>query len=148
MEGTRLVPTTNCARVLQYSQTASDNSAAMLSIYQYIDLSSLQKAVRVTTLMKRLRAPEQSDSGASSPAAGPSSGPGSTAAPPAQDPEGVPSVTEASASIQAPDTLGSSAVTPEPSQPSPALPEAGPLARCNGDAPLQTSPPTQEDQNG
>lgn len=35
----------------------------------------IQKAVRVTTMMKRLRAPDQSDSGASSPALGASGGP-------------------------------------------------------------------------
>uniref|UniRef100_A0A8C1GQR3 CaM kinase-like vesicle-associated protein n=1 Tax=Cyprinus carpio TaxID=7962 RepID=A0A8C1GQR3_CYPCA len=48
-----------------------------------------KKAVRVTTMMKRLRAPDQSDSGASSPAMGASGGavtPSSTPVPPAATP--------------------------------------------------------------
>lgn len=97
---------------------------------QYVLSSFMQKAVRVTTLMKRLRAPDQSDSGASSPALGASAG----------------SVTPSSTPVAV-------AATPEP--PSSAIDlqvvRAGEApARCNGEipAPLQPSVETREEQNG
>ncbi|XP_056156659.1 caM kinase-like vesicle-associated protein [Lampris incognitus] len=62
-----------------------------------------KKAVRVTTLMKRLRAPEQSNSGVSSPAAGASAGSATPSSTPADGPESVPAGTEASVSVQVPD---------------------------------------------
>uniref|UniRef100_A0A8C3G099 CaM kinase-like vesicle-associated protein n=1 Tax=Cyclopterus lumpus TaxID=8103 RepID=A0A8C3G099_CYCLU len=118
--------------------------------------SSLQKAVRVTTIMKRLRAPEQSDSKATGPAAG---APADVAAPPAAtDPsapsssaaeaEGAPApapvtelpVTElpaagAETSQPAPQAGAAEAAAPaEPQHPSPAPREAEPTTRCNGEA--------------
>uniref|UniRef100_A0A4W5RCD7 CaM kinase like vesicle associated n=1 Tax=Hucho hucho TaxID=62062 RepID=A0A4W5RCD7_9TELE len=118
-----------------------------------------KKAVRVTTLMKRLRAPEQSDSGASSPVQGATAGPvtpSNTPVPPADGSEGTPASTEASVNLQVPNSQNApSLITPgSPSQlqpsPAPEEPEAEPLERCNRDsaAPLQTPPQTQEDQNG
>lgn len=90
----------------------------------------MQKAVRVTTLMKRLRAPDQSDSGASSPALGASAG----------------SVTPSSTPV-------AMAATPEPPCSTLELQEirAGEApARCNGEipAPMQHSVETREEQNG
>lgn len=101
----------------------------------------LQKAVRVTTIMKRLRAPEQSDSRANSPAAG-------AAAPPsaANDPSHPPSsaalpegATPALAEVpaggeisQAPTEAAASAA--EPQQLSPAAQEVEPATRCNGES--------------
>ena len=71
-------------------------------------LTPLQKAVRVTTLMKRLRAPEQGESGASSPTPGAAAGPltsNSGPAPPTSAPGTASSSTEqASAKEQVPDT--------------------------------------------
>uniref|UniRef100_A0A673YVD3 CaM kinase-like vesicle-associated protein n=1 Tax=Salmo trutta TaxID=8032 RepID=A0A673YVD3_SALTR len=118
-----------------------------------------KKAVRVTTLMKRLRAPEQSDSGASSPVPGATAGPvtpSNTPVPPAEGSEGTPASTEASLTLQVPNSQNAPTIitpgSPSQLQPSPAPeePEAEPLERCNGDsaAPLQTPPQTQEDQNG
>ncbi|XP_076608581.1 caM kinase-like vesicle-associated protein [Chaetodon auriga] len=106
-----------------------------------------KKAVRVTTIMKRLRAPEQSDSKATSPAAG---APADAAAPQAATDPSAPSsaatqeetpaavtglpagaeisqaAPEAGAGVAAPDA--------EPQQPSPAPQEAEPASRCNGEA--------------
>ncbi|XP_060774205.1 caM kinase-like vesicle-associated protein [Neoarius graeffei] len=89
-----------------------------------------KKAVRVTTLMKRLRAPDQSDSGASSPALGASAG----------------SVTPSSTPV-------AMAATPEPPCGTLELQEirAGEApARCNGEIPaaMQLSVETREEQNG
>lgn len=95
--------------------------------------------------MKRLRAPEQSDSGASSPAAGASAGrvtPNSTPVAPAGGAEGVPGRTKASVNPQAPDTQ--TAITRYPSQPNAAQQEPEPQARCNGDS-LQAGQQTQGD---
>uniref|UniRef100_A0AAR2KIN7 Protein kinase domain-containing protein n=1 Tax=Pygocentrus nattereri TaxID=42514 RepID=A0AAR2KIN7_PYGNA len=85
-----------------------------------------KKAVRVTTLMKRLRAPDQSDSGASSPALGTSAGP----------------VTPSSTSLPL-------AATPEPTSSTfeVKVEEAAAPARCNGEVP-QLSVETREEQNG
>lgn len=106
-----------------------------------------QKAVRVTTIMKRLRAPEQSDSKATSPAAGAPADPAApqAAADPsapssAAAPEGAPAaVTELPAEVEisqpAPEAGdGAAASAAEPQQPSPAPQEAEPTSRCNGDA--------------
>ncbi|KAI4893866.1 hypothetical protein NFI96_015019 [Prochilodus magdalenae] len=86
----------------------------------------LWKAVRVTTLMKRLRAPDQSDSGASSPALGTSAGP----------------VTPSTTPVPL-------AATPEPphSTQEVKVEEAAAPARCNGEVP-QLSVETREEQNG
>lgn len=86
--------------------------------------SFMQKAVRVTTLMKRLRAPDQSDSGASSPALGAAAG----------------SVTPSSTPVAL-------AATPEPPSSTLELQEirAGEApARCNGELRVET----REEQNG
>ncbi|XP_053492201.1 caM kinase-like vesicle-associated protein [Ictalurus furcatus] len=83
-----------------------------------------KKAVRVTTLMKRLRAPDQSDSGASSPALGAAAG----------------SVTPSSTPVAL-------AATPEPPCSTLELQEirAGEApARCNGELRVET----REEQNG
>lgn len=95
-----------------------------------------QKAVRVTTLMKRLRASEHGDSGASGAAADPNT-PGGAPAPPAASGDGV------AASIKAaPDTQTTtiSALSP----PSAARQDEQPQARCNGDVP-QMLPPRKGD---
>lgn len=99
-------------------------------LVQNASSSFTQKAVRVTTLMKRLRAPDQSDSGASSPALGASAG----------------SVTPSSTPVPM-------AATPEPLCSTLELQEikAGEApARCNGEiaAPLQPNVETREEQNG
>ena len=110
----------------------------------------LQKAVRVTTIMKRLRAPEQSESRATSPAAGAPADAAAAAAPQAAadpsapssaaTPEGAPAAaTElpagAETSQPAPEAgAGVAASAGEPQQPSPAPQEAEPASRCNGDA--------------
>lgn len=89
----------------------------------------MQKAVRVTTLMKRLRAPEQSDSGASSPALGATAG-----------------------SVTLSNTTVAMAATTEPPCSTVELQEIREEApaRCNGEipAPLQLSVETREEQNG
>ncbi|XP_069017601.1 caM kinase-like vesicle-associated protein [Embiotoca jacksoni] len=104
-----------------------------------------KKAVRVTTIMKRLRAPESSDSKASVPAAG---APADPAAPQAAAdhptpssaaaPEGAPAaVTElptgAEISQPAPGA-GAGVAAEEPQQPSPAPQGPEPTSRCNGEA--------------
>lgn len=113
----------------------------------FYGLALPQKAVRVTTLMKRLRAPEQRDSGTSSPVPGGSTCPvtsSNTPVPSADAPEGTPVSTEASVTLQVPDSQNPPAII------TPDEPEADPLQRCNGDAAvsLQTPPQTQDDQNG
>lgn len=105
----------------------------------------LQKAVRVTTIMKRLRAPESSESRATTPAA---AAPADAAAPPAaadpsatsSAPEGAPAaVTELPAGAEisqpAPEAGAEAAASAaEPQQPSPAPQEPEPTSRCNGEA--------------
>uniref|UniRef100_A0A673ZZ80 CaM kinase-like vesicle-associated protein n=1 Tax=Salmo trutta TaxID=8032 RepID=A0A673ZZ80_SALTR len=80
-----------------------------------------KKAVRVTTMMKRLRAPEQRDSGASSPVPGGSTCPvtsSNTPVPSADAPEGTPVSTEASVTLQVPDSQNPPAiVTPDDAPP-------------------------------
>uniref|UniRef100_A0A3P8Z792 Protein kinase domain-containing protein n=1 Tax=Esox lucius TaxID=8010 RepID=A0A3P8Z792_ESOLU len=118
-----------------------------------------KKAVRVTTMMKRLRAPEQSDSLASSPVPGASTGPFTpsiTPVPPADASEVTAASTEALVMLQVPDSQSAPGTivpdSPAHSQPNLAAeePEAEPLERCNGDSAgaFQTPPQTQEDQNG
>ncbi|XP_071751359.1 caM kinase-like vesicle-associated protein [Centroberyx gerrardi] len=103
-----------------------------------------KKAVRVTTMMKRLRAPEQSDSGASGLAAGASADPvSSTPAPPAEGRDSVPASTKAAVSKQVPDTQ--TATIPALSLPSAARQQVEPQARCNGD-PVQMLPQRKGDQ--
>ncbi len=120
-----------------------------------------QKAVRVTTIMKRLRAPEQSDSRTTSPAAG---APADTAAPQAAadpsaptsaaTPEGAPpAVTElpvgAEISQQAPEAGAAvAAAASEQQQPSPAPQEAEATSPCNGEASaaLQAAPAAGDEQ--
>ncbi|KAJ4927092.1 hypothetical protein JOQ06_014829 [Pogonophryne albipinna] len=119
-----------------------------------------KKAVRVTTIMKRLRAPEQSDSRAASPSAAappdtaaapqPASDP-SAAPQPASDPSAAPAaaappegatavITELPAGAEisqpAPEEAASDG---EPQQPRPAPQEAEPTSRCNGEAALNTA---------
>ncbi|XP_070759216.1 caM kinase-like vesicle-associated protein [Enoplosus armatus] len=107
-----------------------------------------KKAVRVTTIMKRLRAPEQSESRATSPAAGdpaadataPQAATDPSAPSSAATPEGAPApATElpagAETSQPAPEAgAGGAASAAEPQQPSPAPQEAEPTSRCNGEA--------------
>ncbi|KAG7214557.1 hypothetical protein INR49_022950, partial [Caranx melampygus] len=111
-----------------------------------------KKAVRVTTIMKRLRAPEASDSRATSPAAGAPADPAAT--PAATDPsapssgatpEGAPAAateTPAAAEISQPaaETTVSNA---EPQQQCPALQEAEPTPRCNGEASTAHNAPAE-----
>ncbi|XP_029991369.1 caM kinase-like vesicle-associated protein [Sphaeramia orbicularis] len=85
-----------------------------------------KKAVRVTTLMKRLRASEQGDSGAAG-AAGDPNTPGSTPAPPAGTSGSLSASIKAALSEKAPDTQTASILT--------ARQEEQPQARCNGDIP-------------
>lgn len=102
----------------------------------------LQKAVRVTTIMKRLRAPEQKDSRATSPAdaTAPQAATDPSAPSSAATPEEVPAaVTELPAGVEisqpAPEAgAGAAASVAEPQQPSPAPQEAEPTSRCNGEA--------------
>lgn len=106
-------------------------------------LLSLQKAVRVTTIMKRLRAPEQSESRAASPAAAaatPADGaaPVDPAAPvvaAAAAPEGAVSASVSAAAAAATGQTAPEVTVPaaEP-QPDPVPQEAVPTSRCNGDA--------------
>lgn len=95
----------------------------------------LQKAVRVTTIMKRLRAPEQSDSRANSPAAG-AAAPPPAATEPSCPPEGAAPVlaeTPGGGELsQPPPEAAASAV--EPQQLSPAVQEVEPASRCNGES--------------
>lgn len=101
--------------------------------------------------MKRLRAPEQSDSRAASPSAA-AAPPDTAAAPqPASDPSAAPAaaappegatavITELPAgpeiSQPAPEEAASDG---EPQQPRPAPQEAEPTSRCNGEAALNTA---------
>lgn len=99
----------------------------------------LQKAVRVTTLMKRLRASEQGDTGASGLAAGATGGPadpnmpGGTVAGPA----GGGSLLAASIKTALSEKATDAQITSVPSLPQPpaAQPEQQQQARCNGDVP-------------
>ena len=103
----------------------------------------LQKAVRVTTIMKRLRAPEHSNSRATTPAAG---APVEPAAPQAtidpsaplcgETPEGAPAAAtelpaEAEMSHPAPEASPGASASPSEG---PAQQEAEPASRCNGEA--------------
>lgn len=67
----------------------------------------LQKAVRVTTIMKRLRAPEQSDSRSNSPAAG------ATAPPDASSPPSTTTVPEGGVPAPAETPAGGGASQPD-----------------------------------
>lgn len=91
-----------------------------------------KKAVRVTTLMKRLRASDQGDSGASAAAADPNT-PGGAPVPPAGSSDGAAVGMKAVLSEKAPDTQTAS--IPALSPPSAAQQEEQPQARCNGDVP-------------
>lgn len=102
----------------------------------------LQKAVRVTTIMKRLRAPEQSDSRANSPAAGatapPPAGP-SCPPPSATVPEGAaPAETPAGGETSQPPPEAAAAAALEPHRLSPAVQEVDPASRCNGESSTAT----------
>lgn len=89
-----------------------------------------QKAVRVTTLMKRLRANEQGDSGASGTDGGAPSG--TSAAPVAAGGGlGLAASLKAALSANAPDTQ--TPATPTEPQLSTATVEEKPEERCNGD---------------
>lgn len=110
--------------------------------------------MRVTTIMKRLRAPEQSDSKATSPAAG---APADSAAPQAAAdlsislsaaaPEGAPATaTEHPAAVETSQPATEAAVA-EPQQPSPAPQEATP--RCNGESLTSLHPAAEaKDEQG
>ncbi|KAG7244685.1 hypothetical protein INR49_029704 [Caranx melampygus] len=87
------------------------------------------KAVRVTTLMKRLRASEQGDSGASGAAADPNT-PGGAPAAPAGSGESVAASLKAALSEKAPDTQTATITLPTA-----ARQDEQPQARCNGDIP-------------
>uniref|UniRef100_A0A674P9H1 CaM kinase-like vesicle-associated b n=1 Tax=Takifugu rubripes TaxID=31033 RepID=A0A674P9H1_TAKRU len=95
-----------------------------------------KKAVRVTTIMKRLRAPEQSDSRSNSPAAG------ATAPPPADasSPPSTTTVPEGGAPAPAETPTGGGASQPPPEAAAPAVePQADvqqvePASRCNGES--------------
>uniref|UniRef100_A0AAQ5XCB7 Protein kinase domain-containing protein n=1 Tax=Amphiprion ocellaris TaxID=80972 RepID=A0AAQ5XCB7_AMPOC len=109
-----------------------------------------KKAVRVTTIMKRLRTPEQSESKAAAPAAAAAAAPADPTAPqaaanppaPSSDPapEGAPAaVTEppAGAAISQPAPEAGAGVAEsaeDPQQPSPAPQLAEATSRCNGEA--------------
>lgn len=96
-----------------------------------------QKAVRVTTLMKRLRANDQGESGASGLAEGAAADPntpsGGAPAPPAGSGDGVAASIKAALSEKAPDTQ--TATVTALSLPSEARQEEQPQSRCNGDVP-------------
>lgn len=101
----------------------------------------LQKAVRVTTIMKRLRAPEQSDSRANSPAAGataPPAAPADPSCPPssAAVPEGAaPALADTPAGGEThPAPAEASSSTSEPQQLTPAAEVAEAASRCNGES--------------
>lgn len=104
-----------------------------------------KKAVRVTTLMKRLRASEQGDSGASGLATGAAadpSAPSGAPAPPAGGGDSVDASIEVALSEKAPDTQ--TATISALSLPSAARQEEQPQARCNGDV-LQMLPQRKGD---
>ncbi|KAF1391786.1 hypothetical protein PFLUV_G00045700 [Perca fluviatilis] len=90
-----------------------------------------KKAVRVTTLMKRLRGSEQGDCGASGLAAGAAADPNTPSGAPA--PPGGSSASVAALSEKASDTQ--TAPISALSMPSAARQEEQPQARCNGDVP-------------
>lgn len=114
-----------------------------------------QKAVRVTTIMKRLRAPEQSDLKATSPAAATPADPAApqAAADPsaplsaAAAPEGGPAVvTGLPAGVEKSQPVpeaADGAAAADPQQPSPAQQEAEATLRCNGE-PLTSLRPAAE----
>uniref|UniRef100_A0A3Q0REZ6 CaM kinase-like vesicle-associated protein n=1 Tax=Amphilophus citrinellus TaxID=61819 RepID=A0A3Q0REZ6_AMPCI len=87
-----------------------------------------KKAVRVTTLMKRLRASEQGDSGATGAPADPNA-PGVAPAPPAGGSDSVATNVKAGSSEKAPDTQTALSLL------SAARQEEQQQARCNGDVP-------------
>ncbi|MBN3302054.1 CAMKV protein, partial [Amia calva] len=128
-----------------------------------------KKAVRVTTIMKRLRAPEQSESAAASPVA--PGAPGAPAAPAAGNvptpatiaTEGTPACTEAPAAAPAVASSAEPEVKPASTEDSdsPAQPdnsakvdvaaeEEDPLSRCNGETPAPLNPAVEawDGQNG
>ncbi|XP_022602498.1 caM kinase-like vesicle-associated protein [Seriola dumerili] len=92
-----------------------------------------KKAVRVTTLMKRLRASEQGDSGLTAGSAADPNTPGSAPALPAGSGDSVAASIKAALSEKAPgtQTAAISALAP----PSAARQDEQPQARCNGDVP-------------
>lgn len=99
-----------------------------------------QKAVRVTTIMKRLRTPEQSESRSTGPTTSPSADP--TAPQAATDPpapsSGVqgPPATELSAAGEVSHPAPEAEPSAEgPQQPNPERQGAEPTSRCNGEAP-------------
>lgn len=93
-----------------------------------------KKAVRVTTLMKRLRASEQGEAGAAGLAAGADpNAPGVVAAPLAGGSDSVAASLKAGLSEKAPDTQ--TAAVSALSLPSAARQEEQQQARCNGDVP-------------
>ncbi|XP_006630769.1 caM kinase-like vesicle-associated protein [Lepisosteus oculatus] len=120
-----------------------------------------KKAVRVTTIMKRLRAPEQSESAAASPATpgaqgAPSAPPASdTPAPPAAAPESTPAPAGAPGA-ESEDKPASAEDRKSPAQPdnsakvSVAAEEEDPSSRCNGEtpAPLNSATEAWDEQNG
>ncbi|XP_044205330.1 caM kinase-like vesicle-associated protein isoform X2 [Thunnus albacares] len=104
-----------------------------------------KKAVRVTTLMKRLRASEQGDSGASGLATGAAADPNAPSgapAPPAGGGDSVDASIEVALSEKALDTQ--TATISALSLPSAARQEEQPQARCNGDV-LQMLPQRKGD---
>lgn len=95
-----------------------------------------QKAVRVTTLMKRLRASEQGESGASGLAAGAAAdpnAPGGAPALPVGNSDTVDASIKAALREKAPDTQTATVSTL--GQPSAAGQDEQPQTRCNGDVP-------------
>ncbi len=124
-------------------RTFTDN--CMLSLhFNSLSFYYSQKAVRVTTLMKRLRASEQGDSGASGLAAGAAADPntpGGTPAPPASN--SMAASIKAALSEKAPDTQ-TATISTALSLPSTAVKEEQPQTRCNGDVP-QMLPQRKED---
>ena len=116
-----------------FSQRSSSEHASG----SYFDLAMYfynpQKAVRVTTLMKRLRASEQGDSGAAAGAAADPNAPGGAPAPAAGGGGGMAASIKAALSEKAPDTQ--TATISALSLPSAARQEEQSQARCNGDVP-------------
>lgn len=95
-----------------------------------------QKAVRVTTLMKRLRTSDQGDSAAAGLAAGVTADP-STPAPPAGSSDSVAAGIKAALKGNAPDAQ--TATTAALPLPSAARQDEQQQTRCNGDAPQMMS---------
>lgn len=129
--------------VICFIQKPSSEHAAgsIVKVCCVLSLNSSQKAVRVTTLMKRLRASEQGDSAASGAPADPNT-PSGAPAPPAGGSEGVAASIKAALSEKAPDTQ-TAAISALP-LPAAARQEEQPQARCNGDVP-QMLPQTKAD---